>query len=241
MMDQRKILADWLEKNLQRMGRGSKGKLAEFLNVRADAITRMLNTEPGKEVREAKAEELIAMAEFFGELPPGLSVGAGSELRLSSKDMVAVPVIGKTEAGSFREVDEMDQSEQTFISLPRDDRFPNARQVIFDVEGDSMNDLKPFPIYPGSRAVCVSYEDIAHEATLRDGMVVIVERTKDGGHTREWSIKQVEIYQDRTEFHPRSTNPKHKPIIITRDMHADDGTVVEIIALLRRIVNDFPY
>lgn len=241
MINQRQIFADWLDENLKRMGRGSKGKLAEFLNVRADAITRMLNIEPGKETRDAKADELVRMAEFFGELPPGLAGTPDKpELKMIDQGMVPVPVIGKTEAGSFREADEFDQSEQVFISLPRDDRFPGARQLAFDVEGDSMNALKPRPIFPGDRAVGVAYEDVAHEATLRDGMVVVVQRTRDGGHTREWSIKQVEIYEDRTEFHPRSTNSKHKPIVITRDMHADEGTAVEIIMLVRRIVNDLP-
>ncbi len=152
-----------------------------------------------------------------------------------------MPVIGRVEAGAFREVDDMDQSEPVFISLPADDRFPNARQVAFDVSGDSMNNLRPRPILEGDRVVGVSYEDVAHEAVLRDGMVVIVERTRDGGHTREWSVKQVEIYQGRTEFHPRSTNTRHKPIVVERDMFADDGTQVEIIALVRRIVNDLPF
>ena len=104
-----------------------------------------------------------------------------------------------------------------------------------------MNNLRPRPILEGDRVVGVSYEDVAHEAVLRDGMVVIVERTRDGGHTREWSVKQVEIYQGRTEFHPRSTNARHKPIVVERDMFADDGTQVEIIALVRRVVNDLPF
>jgi len=241
MIDQRKIFAEWLDQQLIKMGRGSKGKLAEFLNVRADAITRMLNTGPGKEAREVKADELLKMGDFFGELPPGVASVVKPELRLVESRMVPVPVIGKTEAGSFREVDGLDQSEQVFISLAPDDRFPGARQMAFDVEGDSMNALKPRPIFPGDRAVGVAYEDVAHEATLRDGMIVVVERTRDGGHTREWSIKQVEIYADRVEFHPRSTNAKHKPIVIARDMEADAGTTVEILMLVRRVVNDLPF
>lgn len=247
MIDERTIFAKWLDEQLTKKGRGSKGRLAEFLNLRADAITRMLNTEPGKEVREAKPHELRKMAEFFGETPPGIiastpgSVSERPELRIVETRMVSVPIIGKTEAGSFREVDDLDQSETDYLSLPPDKRFPGARQMAFDVEGDSMNDLKPRPILSGDRAICVAYEDVAHEATLRDGMVVVVERTRDGGHTREWSIKQVEIYANRVEFHPRSTNAKHKPIVIARDVEADDGTAVEIIALLRRVVNDYDF
>lgn len=244
MTDQRKILAQWISDNLKAMGHGSKGKLADFLGVRPDAVTRMLNTEPGKELRDISATELVQIGQFFKKTPPGLSspnTGEAlpeSELRPITDRMTSVVVAGIVEAGSFREADDMDQSEAEWIALPPDKRYPGARQMAFDVAGDSMNALQPRPIFPGDRAVCVAYEDVAHEATLRDGMVVVVERTRDGGHTREWSIKQVEIYTDRVEFHPRSTNAKHKPIVIARDVEADDGTRVEIIGLVRRVIND---
>lgn len=218
----------WVIENLDRPGKTQTG-LAESLGLHPSAINKVVK---GK--RQLKSHEVAAAAAYFGVEAPT------PEIRLLATGLVPVPLVGKTEAGSFREVDEFDQSEQEFISLPPDDRFPGARQLAFDVEGDSMNALKPRPIFPGDRAVGVAYEDVAHEATLRDGMVVVVQRTRDGGHTREWSIKQVEIYEDRTEFHPRSSNSKHKPIVITRDMHADEGTAVEIIMLVRRIVNDLP-
>ena len=64
-------------------------------------------------------------------------------------------------------------------------------------------------------------------------MVVVVQRLKDGGQTREWSIKQVEFFADRIEFHPRSTNARHKPIVVNHDMFADDGVEVAVIALIR--------
>src|SRR5690606_23522319 len=109
-----------------------------------------------------------------------------------------------------------------------------------EVEGDSMNDLKPRPILEGDRLVCVSFEDVADQVRVRDGLIVVVERTRDGGHTREWSVKQVELYEDRVEFHPRSTNPRHKPIVVMRDALADDGVQVEIIGLVRAVRNEFP-
>lgn len=218
----------WVVENLEQPGKTQTG-LAESLGLHPSAINKVVK---GK--RQLKTHEVAAAAAYFGVKPPT------PEIRALASGLIPVPVVGKTEAGSFREVDELDQSEKVFMSLPPDDRFPGARQMAFDVEGDSMNALKPRPIFPGDRAVGVAYEDVAHEATLRDGMIVVVERTRDGGHTREWSIKQVEIYADRTEFHPRSTNPKHKPIVIARDMHADEGTTVEIIILVRRIVNDLP-
>lgn len=155
--------------------------------------------------------------------------------------MVPVRTAGTVEAGTFREVDEFDQGEPDEIYLPPDSKYPNARQMAFIVAGDSMNNLLPRPILPGDKAICVAYADIASEVKLRDGMVVVVQRQRDGGHFREWSIKQLEIYEDRTVFAPRSHNAKHKPIVVPRDFESDNGEEVEVIALLRRVVNDYDY
>lgn len=163
-----------------------------------------------------------------------------SDVKIAQMDMTIGRVAGVVEAGAFREVDEFDQSEPEEIALPRDELFPNARQLVFDVAGDSMNDLRPLPIFPGSRLVCVAYEDVEHLVELRSGMVVVVQRERDGGHFREWSVKQLELFTDRAEFHPRSTNPKHKPIIVRRDHEADEGVTVAVIALVRRVMNEMP-
>lgn len=158
----------------------------------------------------------------------------------SAGEAVPVPHVGTVAAGMFQLVEDIDQSEPEISYLPPDPQFPNARRMIFDVEGTSMNALQPRPILPGDKAVCVAYEDIAHAMPLRDGMVVVVQRTRDGGHLREWSIKQIEYYEDRIEFHPRSTDASYKPIVVPHDYDADEGTAVEIIALLRMTMTAYP-
>lgn len=55
----------WLQAELAKRPHGTKGKLAAAIRVRADAITRMANTDPNKETREIKAHELEGMKEFF--------------------------------------------------------------------------------------------------------------------------------------------------------------------------------
>jgi SOS-response transcriptional repressor LexA len=176
----------------------------------------------------------------YDSAPTGDDQDEAGEIVPIRPRMVPVPVVGSAQAGMFYEVDDMDQSDLDRLYLPPDERFPRARQIAFEVRGDSMNDLKPRPLVPGDKAICVSYEDIADQMPIITGMVVVVERTRDGGHTREWSVKQVELYADRIEFHPRSTNPRHKPIVVKRDAFADEGVSVEIIALVRRAVSDFP-
>lgn len=163
-----------------------------------------------------------------------------STVSLSKAGLTAARLAGTVEAGTFREVDEFDQSERVEVALPRDLLFPNAKQLLFDCSGDSMNDLKPRPILQGDRLVCLAYDDVEHLLELKSGMVVVVERTRDSGHFREWSVKQLELYPDRAEFHPRSTNPKHKPIVIRQDHEVDDGVTVKVIALVRRVMNEMP-
>jgi SOS-response transcriptional repressor LexA len=163
-----------------------------------------------------------------------------SEVRPYRPRLIPVPVVGRAAAGHFYEADEFDQSDLEKLFLPPDERFPRARQIAFEVDGDSMNDLKPKPLYPGDKAICVAYEDIADVMPIIQGMVVVVQRSRDGGHTREWSVKQVELQAGKTVFQPRSTNPRHKPIVVDRDMTADDGVQVEVIALVRRIISDLP-
>ena len=58
---------EWLRAHLEGRPHGVRVELARFLGFsRPDAITRMLNTDPNKESRTIKADELERMKEFFG-------------------------------------------------------------------------------------------------------------------------------------------------------------------------------
>lgn len=219
----------WIEDGLKKPGKTQTG-LAKALNLHPSAVSKMLANK-----RKLSSTELTPAAEYLEQNPPS------SELRLSSRATEPMPVAGKVAAGVFREVDPYDQSQPEWISLPPDPLFPDARRMAFDVEGLSMNDLEPRPILDGDRAICVSFEDIADRIKIRTGLVVVVQRSSDGGQTIEWSLKQIEFYEDRIEFCPRSTLKKFKPIVVSHDLHADDGTSIEIIALLRNVISAYTY
>lgn len=222
-------ILQWVVENLNKPGR-SQSELARRLGVHPSAINKLVNGKRG-----LKTSEIPIAADYFGEPPPGSDVR-----QVVGGQLLPVVVNGKVAAGVFREVDDFDQSAPERVWEAPDERFPHARRMAFDVEGDSMNALEPRPIMPGDRLICVAFEDVANQVRVRDGLVVVVERTRDGGHTREWSVKQVELYEDRTEFCPRSTNKAHKPIVVMRDAQADEGVSVEIIALVRSVRNDLP-
>jgi SOS-response transcriptional repressor LexA len=208
-----------IEKKKTVQGR-SIGKLALALDTSPEAIVRAMAGEPPTETTPQ---------------PLGQSTVHSVEL-----ETTPVRVIGKAKAGEFISVEDMgDWDEPRYVQDIRDSRFPNARHLAFDVEGDSMNALKPRAIMDGDQISALAYEDIQDRMPLRDGMIVVVERTRHGGIEREWSVKQLEIYEDRVEFHPRSTNPRYKPIVVARDNAADDGVSVTIIAVVRRLVAEF--
>jgi transcriptional regulator with XRE-family HTH domain len=167
------------------------------------------------------------------------------EIVISKQNTVMVPVVGIVEAGAFREAPEYEPDEFEYLSEPPDREYPHARIIGFDVAGDSMNDLKPRPLLPGDRVIALDFSDVEGMFVLRNDLVVVVEQTRDGGHTREWSVKQLEIYEDRYEFCPRSTNKRHKPIVVPKkvfhDPSEEDGRQVRILALVRRASTVFTY
>lgn len=60
----------WIINKLVERGRGSRKALADFLCLDANQITRMLNTNPGKEVRVIRADEWEKIKHFLApELP----------------------------------------------------------------------------------------------------------------------------------------------------------------------------
>lgn len=221
---------EWAQKSLLLPGKSQTG-LAQALGVHPSAINKLAR---GK--RKLQPQEIERAAAYFGVAPPQVAVNA---LPVEER-WVPVAVAGAARAGTFLEVEDFNQDAPETLYLPPDSKFPNARQFAVDIYGDSMNALRPRPIFEGDRVICVAYEDIAHQLPLVDGMVVVVERTRDGGHLREWSVKQIEIHKGRTEFHPRSTNPKHKPIVVAHDFEADIGTEVQVLGLVRRYVSEMP-
>lgn len=165
---------------------------------------------------------------------------SGMEISRSNGRPVSAPVVATVEAGAWREVDQFDQSEHEWIAVEPDKKFPHATQEIYDVSGDSMNQAEPHPIKPGAKVVAVRYEDVVRQVPLRDGLIVVVQRTRGDGQEREISIKEVAWFDDRIEFRPRSSNPKHKPIVVQHDSWEDNGVTVEVLALVRSVINEMP-
>ncbi|MGU3495904.1 XRE family transcriptional regulator [Xanthobacteraceae bacterium A53D] len=207
----------------------SQSDLARALGVHPSIVNKITS---GK--RKVHAREIDAIAEFLGLAPPVQR----EALEAITDRLIPIRVTGDVRAGAFQQVDEFDDFERHEVYAPRDTKYPHARVVAFKVVGSSMNAAEPEPMPSGTEIICVDFEDI--DEPLRDKSFVVVEQVTADGHMREWSVKQVEVHVGRYEFHPRSTDPRHKPIVVNTDLHADDGRTVRVLALVRRVSREMP-
>jgi phage repressor protein C with HTH and peptisase S24 domain len=94
MSNLRDAQKQWLLDHLDARGRGARGALAIYMGVRADVITRMTNRDGSKETREISFEELVKMAEFFEDDPPGLAAARAGIAPTVARSKTALPPIG---------------------------------------------------------------------------------------------------------------------------------------------------
>lgn len=177
--------------------------------------------------RRVQPDELERAHAFFASLseaaPP---LDTARPVRAT---MVPTPVSGQVSAGLFQEIDALGSQDPDEVLVARDARYPQARIVVFDVGGNSMNAFDP-PIPDGARVSGPVFEDIRE--VPRTGMAVIIQRSTADGQMIEWSVKELEVRDDGYTFHPRSTDRRYKPIVVDTDLQADDGKTVEIVALV---------
>lgn len=239
-------MANWLEPFIRNSPIASQEALADLIGVSRATVNRLANDHA--KLKRDRAEEIAphlgVTAEdlMLNRLPweaKTSATPANDDVR-KGRTLGSAIVVATVEAGAWREVDEFDQSSPEWVAVPPDDKYPDATQDVYDVAGDSMNALQPHPITPGSRLVAVRYDEIASRSPLRDGLVVVVQRSRNGGQERELTVKQIAWFDDRIEFQPRSSNPKHKPIIVEHDNWEDNGVQVAIVGLVRDIIHRLP-
>ena len=182
-------------------------------------------------------ENEAALARFFS-IPTGKLldspanegvISSGGNTKMELKQLpppIGIPYVGVTEAGAFRMVDLHSDEPTEYVKTSHDHRFPHARHMAFRVIGDSM-DLAG--ILPGDTIIAVDWVDSG--ATFREGQKVIVERSRDGGMTKETTIKELHIRADGFDLVPVSSNPKHERFFVPRG-DADNGVEIRVVALV---------
>ena len=221
---ERTFIIDIIQEDGKKSVRGnSLPKLAKALRTTVEYLTFQTNDpEPNTRVSDVGASALLGRS-TVEELPAGDAFGFAK-------------IDGSVQAGAFLALEAFNDDLGEVVSAPRDPAFPFARQIAYRVKGDSMNRAQPKPMNEGDVIICAAWEDVGLKE--KDGLNVVVQQTTADGQLRERSVKELRVFADRVEFHPRSSNLAHKPIVVNREYHTDDGKEVMILALVRYVFDN---
>jgi transcriptional regulator with XRE-family HTH domain len=137
----------------------------------------------------------------------------------SAAAVQSLQVAGEVAAGIWLEPDILDEPRFEPVAAVIDPRFPRESQFALIVRGPSINRTAG----DGATLLCVSI-DVGVE--VRDGDLVIVERTRDQGAMIETTAKFVRRIADGYELWPHSTDPRYqKPLFIADDASDEDEHV----------------
>lgn len=230
-------------------------KLARQIRYRtatsaAEAIGVPYGTYSGHEAgsRGFGPEDMERYAKFFRVSPAWLAFGQGpmsidqngtgkpegsglaDSANLNDVTVGRMYVRWTAEAGNWREFDDYsDQEEPEWYMVPTRPG-DTMRRFLTKIAGDSMDKAR---LFDGDFVVTIDWNDLDRPAN--DGEIVVVQQTRDGGHTIETTVKQIRVHKDRYELHPRSSNPKHKAIIVKHGDGERDGRQVTIIGLVESV------
>jgi len=193
-------------------------QIREKLGLTQNALAELVKTSQPQILRLEKSKRKLTK-EWAERLAPALHTTAEA-LMFGTGGPIGMPVMGIIEAGQFRDISLLDQSdERPVIAVAKDTRFPHADQYALEVSGDSMDELFP----DGCFVTCANWADTGME--LRAGLIVHVERNI--GSLVETTLKEIQGNGPFT-LRPRSSNPKHKPISFT----GSDGVEVTVRGLV---------
>jgi SOS-response transcriptional repressor LexA len=195
----------WLSEQLKRRGRGAASKLADHLRIRADAISRILNPDAKKETRRISLQELIGMAEFFEEEPPGLKAArakAKTARDRAEARITQVPLVDSVPAGKL--MAPMSQLPVDQVPLLAFADLGKGDFIALTVQGDSMDRISP------------DHSTIVVNKTDRE---LVSNRPYVFSHRGEATFKLWKANPPRLE--PFSTNPIHEPVYLKSKADAE--------------------
>lgn len=183
--------------------------------------------------RNARGDKIAQIAEVLGIEVSEVMNGVEGQEREAAHELAELPLIGPVQAGAWLAIDDTVQDEPPMMAVALDRRYPQAKQWLREVRGDSMNARN---IYPGDLAHVV--EIVGSGVNLNTGMIVEVTRMRDGGALREITLKEVEVAEGGLVLWPRSTNPRWKEPVRLDDGSGTDVSV-EVTGLLLAKITRF--
>lgn len=175
------------------------------------------------QIRRLEAGQRALTKQWAERLAPHLHVSPQDLLfapepeGTQTREVVGLPVAGRSRAGDWLDISIVDEWEEPeIIHVARDPRYPHAKQYALKIEGDSMSEI----FSDGSFVTVVNFAESG--LSLRPKMVVHVEQRMSKTTLVETTVKQ--ISDDMKWLLPRSTNPSHKPLPI----EGSEATEIEV-------------
>jgi len=144
----------------------------------------------------------------------------------SSEEQIgkALNINGEVAAGLWMEADIFDSERVEKSNLiGGDKRYPSEDQYLLRIRGESLNRIAR----DGDLILCVDYANAGIE--LKSGDLVVVERSRDGGHTLERTAKRIFLDDGMVELRPESNDPRFQEPIVFNE-HSEEASEVRVIA-----------
>ena len=144
----------------------------------------------------------------------------GTVTPLAKSPLASVPIIGIVRAGAWQDINAGDES--VYEVVPAAPDAPAEWQYAFTVEGTSLDKIAQ----PGDILVCL--DAIKSHVDIKDGDLVVVERSRFGGQMVERTAKRIRRSISGIELWPESNDPAYQEPLLLDGLK--DGDVVEIRA-----------
>ncbi len=207
------------------------GKSARAISIEATGKPDALRDILRGKVISPRSDTLRKLAKYLGTdvaYLTGTSDAGSPQARESAGDLILARVVGSVQAGAFMELSDqlLLEVDPKYIPTVRDPDFPELEQIAFEVVGDSIDRA----CVAGGYAIGIPFNLTG--LVMKDGMWVVADRVR--GSLVERTIKQVRVVDGQFELHPKSSNPKHKPINFPS---AEAHEEVTIFAVIRRFLS----
>ncbi|MCX2721766.1 LexA family protein [Roseibium salinum] len=187
----------------------------------SDFVAKLLPVLVGRGERPVTREEVLALA------PDSLTdlEAAGVPQRAATP----LEIKGQVAAGLWMEAGLFETDATREATLAGDLRYPEKCQYLLQINGESLNRIAR----NGDFILCLDYLEAGIE--IKSGDLVVVERSRDGGHTVERTAKRIVRRNDEIELRPESDDPRFQEPVIFNE-HDEEATEVRIIAKILTVI-----
>lgn len=187
----------------------------------SDFVAKLLPVLVGKGETPISREEVLALA------PTSLTELEASQA--PARAAIALDLKGQVAAGLWMEAGLFETDAVRKATISGDLRFPSECQYLLEINGESLNRIAR----NGDLILCLDYLDAGIE--IKSGDLVVVERSRDGGHTIERTAKRIIRRDNVIELQPESDDPRFQEPVVFNE-HDEEATEVRIIAKILSVI-----